>query len=290
MGWGPATELIQAYGAYREARQRLLRAIGCRPDSMRDPLAEFSEILVAKLTGERQAESPVQKGWDLIAEDGTTTQVRYVANPAGTWVNWHEVSFSPGVNRYALVIFESLEPTGVLIFSSDTLRDVCRRLGKRHPNQDRTLQVTQVNVRRLREERHEFAALGVAVFPVEPLTRAAPVAESAVPTSDDGSMTEEFRDKDENYLGWLVAHPSGYVLNCLRSRARSGLKLHRSACSTIRGTPARGVTWTGTYIKVCSDSVSALQAWSSTQIGLEAPPCGTCRPLGWTDPGVTVIA
>lgn len=166
--WGSGSPLVDALDAYRDARRSFLEKVGCRPDSMRDPLAEFAELLVAALTGDRLADSPVQKGWDLMAEDGKTTQVRYVANPRGRWVNGHEVRFEPGVDQYALVLYEALEPTAVLIFSNFRLGDVCRVLGKRHGNQDRTLQLTPDNIRRLRNERAEFAPLGVRVFPEMP--------------------------------------------------------------------------------------------------------------------------
>jgi hypothetical protein len=82
--WGNGAQLLGALAAYREARLAFLEGIGCRADSMRDPLSEFAELLVAAVTGDRQAESPVQKGWDLISRDGCTTQVRCVANPRGS--------------------------------------------------------------------------------------------------------------------------------------------------------------------------------------------------------------
>jgi hypothetical protein len=46
------------------------------------------------------------------------------------------------VDRYALVMYEALEPTCVLIFARESPTAVCQRLGKRHPNQDTTLQIT----------------------------------------------------------------------------------------------------------------------------------------------------
>ena len=164
-GWGSGQGLADALARYRPAREAFLREIGCRPRSMRDPLAEFAELFVAALTGEQPATNPVQKGWDLRAGDGTTTQVRYVANPSDKWVNGHVVKFDAGVDRYALVVYESLEPTSVLIFSRGTLGHVCQRLGKRHPSQDTTIQVTPENVRRMKADRHGFAELGVTVFP-----------------------------------------------------------------------------------------------------------------------------
>jgi hypothetical protein len=115
--WGQGSQLVEALAAYRAARLAFLEAIGCRADSMRDPLSEFAELLVAVLTGDRLADSPVQKGWDLISPEGRTTQVRYVANPRGKWVNGHEVKFVAGVDRYALVLYESLESMRVSVSS-----------------------------------------------------------------------------------------------------------------------------------------------------------------------------
>ena len=144
----------------------LVAAIGCRPESMRDPLSEFAEALVAALSGDRLADSPVQKGWDLISAEGVTTQVRYVANPLGKWVNGHVIDFrSGGCDRYALVTFEDLVPVDVLIFERAGLGQVCQRLGKRHPNQDVTLQITPANIAQVKAERDVFARLGVQVYP-----------------------------------------------------------------------------------------------------------------------------
>lgn len=163
--WGPGQQLVDALTEYSLARRRFLEAIRCRRGSIREPLAEFAELLVAALTDEQLADNPVQKGWDLKAPDGTTTQVRYVANPRGKWVNGHQVTFIGSVDRYTLVMYEDLEPTGVLIFGRSSLAEVCRRLGKRHPNQETTLQITSENIRQIRTRSAEFAALGVQCFP-----------------------------------------------------------------------------------------------------------------------------
>lgn len=89
-----AAELLAALNAYRIARQALLIRLGL-PSSNRDPLAEFSEHLVAALTGGTLATSRVQARYDLVLGDSTTVQVRYLANPAGPWVNEHLVHRIP---------------------------------------------------------------------------------------------------------------------------------------------------------------------------------------------------
>jgi len=163
--WGAGQTLIDALAAYRHARIAFLEAIGCRRGSMRDPLAEFAELLVAVVTGDTMATNPVQAAWDLTSMDGSKTQVKYLANPAGEWVKGHLVKFTPDLDRYALVVYEALEPIAVLIFERATLGEVCRRLGKRHPNQETTLQITEANVRQLPSRREEFVTVGVEVYP-----------------------------------------------------------------------------------------------------------------------------
>lgn len=87
--------------------------------SNRDPLAEWSEHLVAALTGGRLAVSRVQAIHDLTTPDGLTVQVRYLANPNIAWVNEHAVRVLPGMDRYALVLFEAFTVTGVVMFPPD---------------------------------------------------------------------------------------------------------------------------------------------------------------------------
>jgi hypothetical protein len=67
---------------------------------------------------------------------------------------------------------------------------------------------------------------------------------------DDGGM-ERFVDDDAGYRAWLARHPDGLVINTGRTPAAAYLMLHRAACGSISGTPARGSTFTGDYAKVC---------------------------------------
>src|SRR5687767_5040124 len=95
--------LLAAYSAYRDARILLLRELECLA-SNRDPLAEFSERLVAKMLGGELAGSRVQAGYDLVTPTGQRVQVKYLANPAAAWVNEHHVHFGhPDCDVYALV-------------------------------------------------------------------------------------------------------------------------------------------------------------------------------------------
>jgi hypothetical protein len=85
---------------------------------------------------------------------------------------------------------------------------------------------------------------------------------------------ERFTDDDQGYLGWLARHPDGYVINTGRAPTAAYLMLHRAACGTIRGTPARGTTFTGDYVKVCGERVE-LEAFAR-RLGGEPKPCGLC--------------
>lgn len=96
---------------------------------------------------------------------GNRVQVRYLANPARQWVNGHVVDFrGDGCDLYALLIVEDLEPTALLIFEKEGLARVCARLGKRHGNQDTTLQLYQANVRAIAAARRDFEPLGAHYF------------------------------------------------------------------------------------------------------------------------------
>jgi len=85
---------------------------------------------------------------------------------------------------------------------------------------------------------------------------------------------EEFQDRDADYLGWVAAHPDGYMINIGRGR-RGYARLHRATCGTITSRPP----FTGPYIKICSSVLSELDRWARSRIGAVAERCGTCRPL-----------
>lgn len=155
--------LLQYFQEYRRARLALLERLGC-PHSNRDPLAEFSERLVASLLGGRLAESRVEKGYDVVLPDGGRVQVKYLANPTGTWVNGHTIRFTADMEAYAVVFFVDLQPTTVLIFPREGCAAVAAALGKRHPAQETTLQLTQRNYEQILRQHDRFTALGVDIF------------------------------------------------------------------------------------------------------------------------------
>lgn len=158
-------ELLQALGQYGAARRRLLKVLGPQ-QSNRDPLAEFAEHFVAALTGDCLAGSRVQAGWDVQLADGAKVQVKYLANSvpgASAWVNEHLVRSVPAVDWYAVVIIEGFQVSGVVAFPA-ALGPVCLALGKRHSNQDTTLQFGRRNWLAIRDDPGGFRDLGLRVW------------------------------------------------------------------------------------------------------------------------------
>ncbi|GAA2786797.1 hypothetical protein GCM10010521_75580 [Streptomyces rameus] len=155
-------ELLSALDSYRLARQTLLGTLGLG-QSNRDPLAEFAEHLVAALWQGRLAESRVQANYDLISADGEYVQVKYLANPLSNWPNEHTVRSIPGVGWYALVVYEAFTVTGVLAFPPD-LTEICSALGKRHPGQATSLQLTCRNWWAIRDNADAYRQLGMRIW------------------------------------------------------------------------------------------------------------------------------
>ena len=151
------------FRAYSDARRQVLAAISC-DDSCRDPLSEFAERLVQDQLGGDLASSRVQKDYDLTTPDGRRVQVKYLANPADGWRNEHHVRFAGEMDDYAVVFFEGFDVTAVVVFAREHIAAVCGRLGKRHPHQDRGLQLTRANLRAILADEAAFAVLGVRCF------------------------------------------------------------------------------------------------------------------------------
>lgn len=89
---------------------------------------------------------------------------------------------------------------------------------------------------------------------------------------------ECFFNDENGYEQWLRSKAVGYVLNCEPNPKPSYLVLHRASCRTISGTPSKGSTWTTAYMKVCADSVSAIDEWASSHTGQLPHRCNVCQP------------
>lgn len=156
--------VLTAFERYVEARKVLLDELQLKRQSNRDPLAEFSEWLVAALVEGSLADSPVQKGWDVRGPDDEKIQVKYLANSAGSGINEHTIWVNEWMDSYAIVFFEALLPQAVIIFPARTLASVGMALGKRHGNLDATLQFTQANYRQICQNAAFFKTLGVRLY------------------------------------------------------------------------------------------------------------------------------
>jgi hypothetical protein len=126
-------ELREAFARYAQGRAELLEALGIE-SSNRDPLAEFSERIVAALLGGELASNRVQRGWDVMA-DGHHVQVKYLANPGNeVWVNEHHIVVTADMDDYAIVFFEALLPVFHLHSSRAHAGRSRRRRWRRSPS------------------------------------------------------------------------------------------------------------------------------------------------------------
>ncbi|WP_448072463.1 hypothetical protein [Georgenia yuyongxinii] len=147
-----AASLLQALTSYRAARRTLLDVMSLH-HSNRDPIPEVAEHLVAALLGGTVAAGRVQPLWDVETPEGLKIQVRSLSNTgADHWVNEHPVRLLPGVDVYALVIFEDLTVSAVILLPQRLAR-LNQFLGKRHGEPDTTLQFTRGNFRRILDHR-----------------------------------------------------------------------------------------------------------------------------------------
>jgi len=80
----------------------------------------------------------------------------------------------------------------------------------------------------------------------------------------------EFSEDNGGYEQWIALSPNQFVINAERSLNPDTMVLHRAVCHTINGTPARGTTWIGSYVKICGTR-RELEARYAT-----ARPCGVC--------------
>ncbi len=110
------SDLLVHFRAYTSARVCFITQLK-RDRSCRDPLAEFSEVLVALLLGARRADSRVQQHFDLIRPNGRRVQVKYLANPDRAWINGHQIKFDEYVEDYALAIVDAFQIPSVIVFA-----------------------------------------------------------------------------------------------------------------------------------------------------------------------------
>lgn len=90
-----------------------------------------------------------------------------------------------------------------------------------------------------------------------------------------------FVDDDAGYVGWIAAHPDGYVLNHQRKPSGRYLVLHRATCYTMGPRDAGDSrTWTTAYPKTCAASTADLDSWAVSNTAARPKRCAVCRPPG----------
>ena len=87
---------------------------------------------------------------------------------------------------------------------------------------------------------------------------------------------ERFENREREYLAWVARHPSGFVLNSVRSLKPESFILHHASCWSISTDKHTNYT-TNEYIKVCADIRSEIDSWARANGGLPSP-CGLCKP------------
>ena len=89
-------------------------------------------------------------------------------------------------------------------------------------------------------------------------------------------MVVPFKDDEAGYLKWVLANPTGYVVNVDRPQYFPQYPMVHSATHKAVSTPARSNYTTGKYLKFCSVSLVALEQWSQTNYGRPLTRCAQC--------------
>lgn len=89
---------------------------------------------------------------------------------------------------------------------------------------------------------------------------------------------ETFMDNDEGYLRWIRNNPHGYVLNGYRQLSPDYIIIHSASKNCVKKLQSGARYWTKDYIKVCSNNLAELEAWTRQRVHGEPKRCGNCRP------------
>lgn len=97
-------------------------------------------------------------------------------------------------------------------------------------------------------------------------------------------MFEEFSNDDAGYVEWVRTHPRGYVVVSWNPPRAEYISLHRADCHCIDPAKATHIrNWTTSYVKICGETIPALEEWAVGQFGPThqgLTPCGHCRKSG----------
>jgi len=97
-------------------------------------------------------------------------------------------------------------------------------------------------------------------------------------------MFQIFNNDDNEYLKWMEAHPSHFVVNTGRTKNYNLFVLHKARCTHIASTAGleNGAYTERNYIKVVSNDINELKVWfveNNDKFNGEFAECKTCRPF-----------
>jgi hypothetical protein len=89
-------------------------------------------------------------------------------------------------------------------------------------------------------------------------------------------MVVPFKNDDSGYLKWVLANPTGYVVNVDEPQYSPQYPMVHSATHKSVSSPKRGNYTTGDYLKFCSVSLDALEKWAQAKYGRPLTRCAQC--------------
>ncbi len=89
-------------------------------------------------------------------------------------------------------------------------------------------------------------------------------------------MVKRFKNDEARYLSWVQGNPTGYVVNVNEPQYASQYPMVHAASHKAISSPARSNYTTGSYIKVCSTDLDALEQWSQGKYGRALTRCARC--------------
>jgi hypothetical protein len=89
-------------------------------------------------------------------------------------------------------------------------------------------------------------------------------------------MIEQFENDESDYLSWVQANPSGYVVNVDVPHHTPQYPMVHLASHKAVSSPTRSNYTTGRYIKFCSVNLEALERWAKDKYGRPLTRCAVC--------------
>lgn len=94
--------------------------------------------------------------------------------------------------------------------------------------------------------------------------------------SIDRGAVELFRDREREYLAWVLAHPNGFVANMDVAESVPNYPMIHRASHGLVSSPNIGNFTVGGYMKYCSVDLAALERHLRRLYGRRATHCAHC--------------